>query len=177
MALDAEQRGVARGMAIGAVASAAVLGIGLIAPPLALPLGDAMADRIAFALRADLVLGLWLLASVGAVAKGRFFSPRDISGAAYSDPTPRIAVARAVLQNTHEQVTLAVTVHLALATLLPAGQMGAIPLLVILFSIGRLAFWLGYAGGATSRSIGFAMTFYPTIFGALWAAWLIVFGA
>jgi hypothetical protein len=176
MALDAEQRGVARGMAAGAVVSAAVLGLGALLPAVALPASDAMADRLAFALRCDLVLALWLIATIGAVAKGRFFSPKDIAGSGFGPPTPKLAIARAVLQNTHEQATIAAAAHLALATVLPLAAMGLIPLLVLLFSLGRAAFWAGYAGGAGSRAFGFATTFYPTGFAALLAVGLLLSG-
>jgi len=33
----------------------------------------------------------------------------------------------------------------------------------VLFSIGRLLFFAGYARGAAARSLGFALTFYPTV--------------
>ncbi len=36
--------------------------------------------------------------------------------------------------------------------------------LVILFGLGPLLFWLGYASGAAGRAFGFALTFYPTAF-------------
>ncbi|MGJ5130875.1 hypothetical protein [Bradyrhizobium oligotrophicum] len=36
--------------------------------------------------------------------------------------------------------------------------------LVILFGLGRLLFWLGYASGGAGRAFGFAFTFYPTAF-------------
>ncbi|RAI39153.1 MAPEG family protein [Rhodoplanes roseus] len=177
MALDAEQRGVARGMAAGAVFSAAVVGAGLLLPPIALPAADTMSDRLAFALRCDLVLVLWLIATIGAVAKGRFFSPKDIAGSGFGPPSDAIACGRAVLQNTHEQVAIAVPVHLALATVLPAAALGLIPLLVVVFSVGRAAFWAGYAHGAAARAFGFAATFYPTIFSALLALVLILYRA
>ena len=71
-------------------------------------------------------------------------------------------MASAVLQNTLEQVVLAVVVHLALASLLRGREMVLIPLLVALFCSGRLAFWIGYRRGAGSRALGFGLTFYPT---------------
>ncbi|MBK5958306.1 hypothetical protein CCR97_08790 [Rhodoplanes elegans] len=174
MALDAEQRGVARGMAAGALFSAVVVGAGLMLPPIALPAADTTAYRLAFALRCDLVVALWLIATIAAVANGRFFSARDIAGSAFAPPSERIAIPRAVLQNTLEQAVVAIAAHLALATVLPFRALGLIPLLVVLFSVGRAAFWAGYGRGAHARAFGFATTFYPTIFAALLALGLSV---
>ncbi|MFO1027560.1 MAG: hypothetical protein U1E70_20475 [Acetobacteraceae bacterium] len=161
-------------MASGAAFSAVVLACGFLLPPLALPTTNMMADRLAFAARADLFVALWLLASVAAVAKGRFFSPQDIAGSGFGEPTPTIAAGRAVVQNTHEQATLAVIAHLALATLLPFRLLGLIPLLVVLFCIGRLTFWLGYQRGAAARAFGFATTFYPTAMALVVALVMVV---
>ena len=52
------------------------------------------ADRIAFALRADLSLFVWLAGCVGAVSRGRLHSPADIRGSAFGPPSPAIAGAR-----------------------------------------------------------------------------------
>ena len=157
-------------MAGGAGLSLAVLGAGALLPPIALPASEAMADRLSFVLRADLVLIFWLVAAIASVAKDRFFSPHDIAGSGFNEPTPKIAIGRAIVQNTHEQVTIAVGAHLALATVLPMRFMGFIPILVLLFCIGRAAFWFGYAGGAASRAFGFETTFFPTVIAALLAA-------
>ena len=120
-------------------------------------------DRLAFTLHCDLFIVAWLAAAIAAVARGRFFSAADIQGSGFGAPGPRIAVAAAVLQNTFEQVVLALTVHLALASLLRGREMVLIPLLVALFCGGRLAFWMGYHRGAGSRALGFGLTFYPSV--------------
>lgn len=98
----------------------------------------------------------------GSGGEGAVLLAADIAGSGFHAPTAGIAVGRAVIQNTHEQATLAVVSHLALATLLPFRILGPIPLLVELFCIGRLTFWLGYKRGAAARAFGFATTFYPT---------------
>ncbi len=36
-------------------------------------------------------------------------------------------------------------------------------MLVVLFGIGRAAFWRSYQYGAARRALGFALTFYPTV--------------
>jgi hypothetical protein len=112
-------------------------------------------------------VALWLVAAVGKVANGRFASPQDIVGSGFSTPTLAIAIARAILQNTHEQVMIPLILHLVLATPLPLHAPGRIPLLVLQFSVGRPPFGLGYRGGASGRALAFGATFYPATLGAL----------
>lgn len=158
-----EQRRVALGMAAAGLTALAVLGAGLpLLGPLAPPL-PSVADRLAFALRAEVFVAGTLGLCIAANAMGRFFSPSDIAGPAFAAPSPRIAVAAAVLQNTLEQAVLAVVAHLALATLLRGSEMILLPLLVGLFCTGRLLFALGYRRGAAGRAFGFGLTFYPTL--------------
>lgn len=171
--LDAEQRRVLRGMALALVVTLLVLGLGtFLARPL-VPALPRLEDRLAFALRCDLFVVVWLAAGIATVARGRFFSAADIQSSGFGTPGPRIAVAAAVLQNTLEQVVLALVVHLALASLLREREMVLIPLLVALFCGGRLAFWIGYRRGAGSRALGFGLTFYPSVL-ALGLTFLLV---
>jgi uncharacterized membrane protein len=71
----------------------------------------------------------------------------------------------AIVQNTLEQAVLASILYLALETLPPASGITIVPQLLALFCIGRLAFWFGYRFGAAWRAVGFALTFYPTVYG------------
>jgi hypothetical protein len=158
-----KQRGVAAGMAAGAALSALVL----LWPPhwLIVSLPSELPARLAFAVQADALAMLWLLAMIGNLARKRFFSPADIDGAGLAAASDRIRIDVAVLQNTLEQSVLAAVLYPALAVL-PA-QRGAmiVPQLLLLFSFGRLAFWIGYRFGAGWRAAGFALTFYPTVYG------------
>lgn len=70
---------------------------------------------------------------------------------------------QALLQNTLEQVLLAVLAHGAFAALAPPHWLGLIPTYTVLFVVGRLLFATGYAGGAGGRALGFALTFYPSM--------------
>lgn len=164
MTLDAEQKHIATGI-LGAVAfSAIVLTAGYFFYPFAQRPLTTAGDRLAFALKADLFLFLWLAFAIGQVANGRFFSPDDIAGSGFAAPGQAIALKSAFLQNTLEQVVLAFGVHLGLAVVLRGFELVLIPVAVVLFCIGRLAFLVGYARGAGARSFGFATTFYPSIF-------------
>ena len=113
----------------------------------------------------------------GAAARHRFFTPEDIDGGGLTRGSETANVLQATLQNSLEQTVLAVLVHLSWASLMPASWMLAIPAAVLLFLCGRILFLHGYRGGAPSRAIGFALTFYPSMLmlilvvaAALWKA-------
>lgn len=75
----------------------------------------------------------------------------------------QVRVLQAVLQNTLEQVVLAVLAHGAFAALVPPDWLGLIPTYTVLFVVGRVLFAAGYAGGAAGRAVGFALTFMPSM--------------
>jgi len=157
-----EQRRVAAGMAAAALLTALILAAGLAAAwrGSAPPAGD----RLAAALRIDLLLVACPMAMVARLAARRFFSPEAIAGSARDAPGSPAAEVNAVLRNTVEQLALAVPVHLCLATLLPVpGRL--LTGMALAFAAGRALFWRGYRGGAASRSLGFGLTFYPTAAG------------
>lgn len=176
MTFDPEQRSIVRQSAIAVLLSALVLGGGYSwLPPefvgVAMPM--ALADRIAFALKWDLLIFVWLAGSVGAVSQTRFWTPVDRHGSACSEPSPTLAVRRANLQNSLEQTVLASSAHLILATVLRADELVLIPLLVLLFLVGRTAFAIGYAKSPLARAFGMAVTGAPIAFAYALAAWLI----
>jgi hypothetical protein len=161
--LHYEQRRVVLGASLALVVGAIVLvgGYSFLSIPLH---GTApIAERLAFALRVDVVVLLWLLAAIANVGNRRFLSRDDIQGAGFYPPSEGLAVPVAILQNTLEQTVLAIGAHLVLATLLLGQELVVLPLLALLFCIGRAAFWVGYRSGAGGRAFGFALTFFPTV--------------
>lgn len=163
MQLSEKQSGVLRGMILALAATAAVLGAAAwLVPESALP-ADAPSDRMTLAARCILLAGFWLLATIGTLARHRFFTPEDIDGSGLTTGTETARVHQAVLQNTLEQTLLAALVYGSFATLAPAGLLGALPAAAVLFWAGRALFWHGYARGAGGRAFGFALTFYPTV--------------
>jgi hypothetical protein len=126
-------------------------------------------DRLMLTAAADVFVVGWLAMAIGNVARLRFFSVTDIAGSGSPVATADVGRANALLQNTLEQVVLAIPVHVALAILI-ASSATLILALAALFGIGRLLFWIGYAGGARSRAFGFALTFYPSVCGLVIAA-------
>ncbi|TPG20879.1 MAPEG family protein [Sphingomonas koreensis] len=164
-----EQRLVALAMALALAITVAALAVAIEidrhgAPP-------AFADRLRAMLRGELLVVVWLAAAIANVARLRFFSPIDIAGSSAGDASPPVRQAGAILQNTLEQVVLALAAHLLLVATLDR-SIAVLQVLVGLFCVGRLLFWIGYSRGAAGRALGFALTFYPSI-----AALLIAAGA
>lgn len=163
MALTGKQRGVLKGMAIGATIALVAITGAILAGPILLQPEATVAERIAFALRADAFVALWLAISIGLLARHRFFTPEDIDGGGLTQGTATASILQASLQNTLEQTVLAVLTHLAWAVFMPVTWMSAIPVAVALFLVGRVLFVRGYRKGAPSRAAGFALTFYPSV--------------
>jgi hypothetical protein len=161
--LRSEQRGVVLGVVIAIVAAAVVLGAGWTILPFTPPRVVMPGERLAYAIRVDLFVLVWLLIAIARVGNIRFLSADDIRGSGFAPPSPRLAMASAFLQNTLEQVALAVPAHLALAVSMRGVELVVIPLLAALFSVGRITFWIGYPRGAAARAFGFALTFMPTV--------------
>ena len=77
-----------------------------------------------------------------------------------------------VADNTLQQFVIFVIATLALAVSLPPGQMGVIAAAAIVFTVARLAFWIGYRIHPLYRAPGFSATAYLNL-GLLGAAlWL-----
>lgn len=169
-----QQRGVALRMLL-----ALAITLGALAAAAAWAPGGAstapVAERLQTALRADLFVVGWLAAAIANVARMRFFSRSDLAGSSAGPGSQPVRDAGAILQNTAEQVVLALAAHLVLAATLanPALLLAA---LVTLFCAGRALFWIGYGRGAPGRALGFALTFYPTLAALLIAAATLLSG-
>ena len=158
MGLTRTQAGVAAGMAGGfALTLAAFLW-----PRLPSVAQDPW-SRLSLWLACAVFVSAWLLVSVGRLAGHRFFTPADIDGGGLSDGTPRAKLLQTLIQNTLEQVVLAVPAYGAWLWLGPPGRHGLVIVFALYFAIGRLLFLAGYARGAPWRALGFTMTFYPTV--------------
>jgi len=158
--LTASQKGVRRGAMAGIAITAGALGLAIAgAPGRLLPHGP---SSLAFALAWDTPIVVCLVVNIAMVANHRFFTPDDIDGGGLSVGTARVRLLQSMLQNTLEQTVLAMAVHLIWASVMPANWQAAIPAAALLFAIGRVLFWHGYAKGAPSRALGFGLTFYPS---------------
>ncbi|MGO8855040.1 MAG: MAPEG family protein [Steroidobacteraceae bacterium] len=137
------------------------------------PNGLATGQRLLIAAKTDLFVVLWLAIAISNVARLRFFSPIDIEGSGSGAGRQQIRIASAFLQNTLEQVCVAVPAHLALATFY-AGSPAIVPVLGGLFCLGRLFFWIRYRHGPVGRAFGFALTFYPSVGALLLSVFLVL---
>ena len=155
------QKGVLAGMAAGLAVTAGTLGLAIALAPA--PLVPHDVPPLAFALAWDTAVVACLAINIAMIARHRFFTPEDIDGGGLSEGTPRVRLLQSMLQNTLEQAVLAIVVHLAWASVMPAGRQAAVPVAALLFATGRVLFWRGYARGAPSRAFGFALTFYPSL--------------
>lgn len=128
-------------------------------------------ERLRFALACDLLIMAFFAFSVGYLARHRFQSPRDIGGAGLGPGSDHGQKLQAIVQNNHEQTSLAVMSHMVFAMIAPPSWLILIPIAVVQVLIGRILFWRRYAKGASARSLGFALSFYSSV------AMLIVSGA
>ncbi|MGA0608038.1 MAPEG family protein [Phenylobacterium sp. VNQ135] len=166
--LPKEQRTVKLGALLAVAVCGSTLALACLALPRLLAFPQDLAERLAFALRADLLIALWVVLAVRMVAKVRFTSAEDNAGSAYSRPSVRLAVPAAFLQNTLEQAFIAVVGHLALATTSGEAPLAYIACAVALFCLGRLTFLRGYPQGAGGRAFGVATTAIPSVGAYAW---------
>ena len=172
--LPGEQKKVrTRSVAAAVVSALALAGFYIVLPRL-WTFPDDTAERIAFALRADIFVFLWVAIGVQRVSSGRYRSAADNRGSAFAAPSPAIATKVAFLQNTLEQAFLAIGAHLAVAATAGGAPLALIPGAVTLFAIGRITFAIGYPHGAGARAFGVALTLLPSLILYGVALWHIV---
>jgi hypothetical protein len=119
-------------------------------------------QRLQFAIQIDLFIVVWLALAIGNVARLRHSSEADINASLVEGGSAKVRVASAILQNTFEQVGLAVATHLILIATFDQARTVLVAL-VGLFTVGRALFWAGYNKGAAARALGFGLTFYPSV--------------
>lgn len=115
--LKIQQRGVVLAAGLALVVCALVLALAYVCLPHLFEFPKSLAERMAFAVQAEVFVFLWVVFGVRQVADGRFRSAADNRGSAYAPPSGRLAIPVAFLQNTLEQAVMAAGAHLALATL------------------------------------------------------------
>ena len=156
-----KQKGVLRGVVAGLAITLAALGLAIAgALP---PLMPGPRPPLAHALAWDTLVLACLAVNIGLLARHRFFTPDDIDGGGLTVGTAKAHLLQSMLQNTLEQSVLAFGMHVIWAVVMPQGWQAAVPAAAMLFVIGRVLFWLGYASGAPGRALGFALTFYPQV--------------
>lgn len=170
MALTEKQNNIVRAMAVGALLALTNIVFAWFFEPYEFSSTLTLEQRLTVTAKASCLVAIFLLVSIGRLAKHRFFTPEDIDAAASSQSTIKARILQAILQNTLEQSVLAIITYFVWAIIMPVAALGAIIGAVILFAIGRILFIVGYDSGAGSRALGFTLTFYPTAFMLMAAA-------
>jgi hypothetical protein len=140
-------------------------------PPLfvsAVPTALDVGSRLAFALRWLLVPGLTLLAGVVGAARRGFYA--DAIDGTRTPASRGLEINLRYNQNTIEQILLAVFAWVGLALELAPDGLPIIPVMAILFAIGRATFWVGYLITPIGRAFGMVMTAAPTLAAYAWLA-------
>ena len=153
-----QQIGVAVGMAVGLVATLA----GFLWPHLP-SVPQETGGRLGFWLGCSSIAASCLLVAIARLARHRFFSPDDIEGGGVTANSHLAALLQTLIQNTLEQLILAIPIYGAWLWLAPADRRGLVLVYTCFFVLGRLLFFAGYSRGARARALGFTLTFYPTV--------------
>lgn len=80
-----------------------------------------------------------------------------------------IRIAQRVLSNSVEQTAVFVPAFLALTVTLPLTSLTMLPVLMLLFMVGRVLFWAGYLVHPYARAPGMATTLAVTVTTTVWA--------
>lgn len=162
MELTHSQRGVALGIATAFAITVASFALTALLAPFGVP-SDTLALRLHLFALSALAPAIALTICIGRLASHRFFTPQDIDGSGLTAGTDHAKLLQALLQNTLEQLALALPVYAAWTQLAPRHLLALAPVAATLFLFGRLLFFWGYARGAPGRALGFGLTFYPSV--------------
>lgn len=163
MALSKKQTGVFKGMSAAMLTAIVIIVIAIVFDPLNYHLITQISGRLTVLGLSLILPSLFIIVSIGRLAKFRFFSPEDIDGSGLTSGTNEALILQSLLQNTLEQLVIAFAVYTAWCLLMPSSWLSVVPLCSLLFAIGRVCFFKGYNHGAPARAFGFALTFYSTV--------------
>lgn len=150
-------------MAVAAVLTGAALAAAAGASPVAWAPAPDIGARLTYIAVWCLPPVICMAAMIGIVARARFSSFGEMDPAELQS-AKKISEYRNILQNTSEQVLLAVLTYVIWALLMPVGFQIVAAASSVMFVLGRILFFEGYRRGAASRALGFGLTFYPTVF-------------
>ena len=163
MILSAKQKDVLTWIVIGVAVSLVVLTGCVMINPFRYYDDMSLESRLAVLSSSILVISFFLCISIGRLAKYRLFNPDDIDGSTLAGGSDRARMLQAMLQNTLEQTVLAILVYSFWVFEMHSSWLTAVPASALLFCVGRMLFFLGYHRGTAARSLGFCLTFYPTV--------------
>jgi len=167
-----EQKIVAIGAASGIVAM--VITVWLLTLVLPSPrMAGTIAERLAFALRANVVAVLPLFVMIITVANSRFMSEAI-------DPTrhaesPTMEIDGRVVDNTLQQNFVFALASLAASTLVPVHTLQVVWACTIVFVVARTIFWMGYRMNPLYRAPGMSATAYMNLGLILYVLYRLIF--
>ena len=132
--------------------------------PWTLPAMPLVTDRLVFTLRWNSLTIGFLLVLVGHIGNTRFFSAQ--ANPLSSVDKDKVEIHCRVLQNSLEQFLLSFVLQLSTVTWLEEAQMKIIPIVVVLFLVGRVLFWRGYLDpycGHARRAYGLPLTMFTNL--------------
>ena len=133
-----------------------------------------IADRIALVLK-DAVFAL-LPGVIGiCIVAAQRLNPSMFVGQT-PKPNSAVDINNRFILNTFEQFTAYFVANAGLAMYCPPEEARSLPLLTMLFVMGRILFWIGYHKNPYLRAFGFGITFYPTVAAFAWLVMIMVFG-
>ena len=151
-------------VAIGAASGIAVMALSVWLLTLALPsprIAGTLAERLAYALRANVVALLPFFIMIITVANSRFLSDAI-------DPTRRaesrtMQIDGRVVDNTLQQNFVFALASLAVSTLVPLHSLQVVWACTIVFVVARTVFWFGYRKHPLYRAPGMSATAYMNL--------------
>ena len=158
--MKTEQKIVAAGAASGVAAMA--VSVWILTKILPTPvIEDALAERLAYALRANAVALVPFFIMLITVANSRFLSEAI-------DPTRRaesrsMEIDGRVADNTLQQNFVFAVASLALSTVVALQYLQVVWACAIIFIVARVVFWLGYRLNPLYRAPGMAATAYMNL--------------
>ena len=158
--MRAEQKIVAVGAASGVAGMAlAVWGLTLALPVPAV--GDALAERLAYALRINVLALLPFFIMVITVANSRFLS--DAIDPTRNAESATMQIDGRVVDNTLQQNFVFALASLAMSTILPPHYLQMVLACAIVFVGARFLFWFGYRLNPLYRAPGMSATAYMNL--------------
>jgi uncharacterized MAPEG superfamily protein len=166
--MTADQKKVAIGAASGIVTM--IMSLWLFYQLLPDPDAVELADRLAYALKWDVVAVLPFFFMVAAVGNARFLS--EAIDPTLGKESQKMIVDGRVADNTLQQYALFLVATLGLAAAVDGEAVKIVGAAAITFVIMRIAFWIGYRIEPVYRAFGFASTAYMNLGMLIAAIWL-----
>ena len=164
-------------VAIGAASGVATMIFGVWALTRTLPtpeIADALAERLAYALHANVVALVPFFIMVITVANSRFLS--DAIDPTRGAESAAMVIDGRVVDNTLQQNFVFAVTSLALSTLVPLHYLQVVWACTIVFIVARLVFWYGYRRHPLYRAPGMSATVYLNLGMILYVVYRVVAG-